>query len=307
MYRIGVVGLGLRNPYTYASLLNKMNARIDFVWDYSAENAQEFADQFGCRRIVDLSAFPYDEVDGILVESKNHDHCRHAGPFIDRGIPVFIEKPLSNDCREALAFLKLHAGKPVFSCSPLRFSETYASMRAAIEEQSSGRSSCCRVIVLHTMEHFLTDPLRAWHDRQAEGGGMLVDIGIHAVELLNMFMRGDPVLITRHSARSYYGQAESYDLNHVALSYQDHSIGQFTLLCATNELDYAVDVYNRDYTYRNNRDHPFIPSAGTPEDAYGGFRGTMAAFLDMVRTGKVPLSPQETIRNFGLLQRILVA
>ena len=34
----------------------------------------------------------------------------------------------------------------------------------------------------------MTDPRKQWHDNPVLGGGMLIDIGIHAIELLNMVL-----------------------------------------------------------------------------------------------------------------------
>jgi len=307
MISVGVVGLGLKNPYTYAPILAGMGAEVRYVWDYNPRNAEEFAKAFGCKVIEDLSGFPFRSVDAALVESRNCDHCTHADLILSNGIPVFVEKPLSNNCDEALSFLRRHEGDPFFSCSPLRLSGTYKSMAERGHQDCKEHISLCRVTVLHTMEHFLSNPDKAWHDRVTEGGGMFVDIGIHAVELLNMFMKGLPLRISHHSVKSFYKKAESDDLHTVVLTYADHSIGEISLLCATSELDYSVEIYTPRSSLINSRSNKFLDNDDRPENAYGGFVGTMRGLLSIINSGIPPIDPKETERNFSLLKMILSA
>ena len=307
MKKIGIIGLGLKNPWTYAPLLRHMRAEPSFVWDYDRKNAASYAAQFGCAVVDTMAAFPFSSVDGVIVESKNSDHCALALPFVRKGIPVFIEKPLSHDCDQALSFLKTYSTAPVFSCSPLRFSGNYALMLDEIYGRNEDRILSCGITVLHTMEHFLNDEDKRWHDRKSEGGGMLIDIGIHAVELLNMFMKKRVESVACASLRSLYKNAESKDNFAITVRYDDATLGTIRLLCATKDLDYAVEAYGEKSSYINNRFHTFMDSGGTPEDAYGGFKGTMEAFLEMVETGRPPIDPSETARNFELLKRLDLA
>ena len=307
MKKIGIIGLGLKNPWTYAPLLRQMQATPSFVWDYDRKNAESYAAQFECAVVDTIANFPFSSVDGVIVESRNSDHCALALPFVRKGIPVFIEKPLSHDCDQALSFLKAYSTAPVFSCSPLRFSENYSLMLDEIYRKNNDRILSCGITVLHTMGHFLASEEKRWHDRKAEGGGMLMDIGIHAVELLNMFMKKPVGHVVCTSVRSLYKSAESKDNYAITVRYDDTTIGTIRLLCATQELDYAVEAYGEKSSYVNNRFHTFMNSGGTPEDAYGGFKGTMAAFLEMVETGRSPIDPSETARNFELLKRLNVA
>lgn len=83
MKRIGVVGLGLNNPYFYAPLLKELGASVCFVWDYTEENARAYAGRFGCEVVRDIAAYP--DVDGVLIDSRNCDHIPLALPFIKRG------------------------------------------------------------------------------------------------------------------------------------------------------------------------------------------------------------------------------
>ena len=192
----------------------------------------------------------------------------------------------------------------VFSLSPLRLAPTYIQMANDVAKTGE-KVVRCHVTVYHTMKFFLENPVKRWHDDPAKSGGLLTDIGIHAVELLNMFMKKPVARITGASTKCYYPYAQCDDNYALTLLYEDGSIGTISLLCATDRTDYSVEAITPTHAFINNMDNEYT---GRPEwnvdNAYGGFRGTMEAFLTMIDTGKPPVSFEETKRNFELLARM---
>ena len=45
------------------------------------------------------------EIEAVIVASQTHDHARDALPFIKAGIPIYLEKPLTDDLLESFDFL----------------------------------------------------------------------------------------------------------------------------------------------------------------------------------------------------------
>lgn len=302
MKKIGVVGLGLNNPYFYAPLLKELGAQVSYVWDYTEENARAYAKQFGCEVIQRVEEYP--QVDGVLIDSRNSDHIPLARLFMAREIPLFIEKPLSHSVEEARGFLKECEGEKVFSASPLRLAPTYLRMLEEIRAAGE-RVVRCHVTVYHTMKFFLENPVKRWHDDPAQSGGMLTDIGIHAIELLNMFMPGKAVRLEGMSSKCHYRHAQCDDNYAFTVLYEDGALGTISLLCATERTDYSVEAVTPTHAYINNMDREYT---GRPElnvdNAYGGFKGTMEAFLHMIDTGRPPVPYAETERNFEMIARM---
>ncbi len=303
MKKIGIVGLGLKNPYTYAPILKEKGAQVVAVYDTFPELVKEFAKTFACTEVYDIAKFPH--VDGVIISSINNLHAELARYFLSRDIPVFIEKPLSNNIDEALQFIDEHKEKPWFSASSLRFSPVYIQMAKDIHADKNP-IQYCRVAVFHTMEHFMNDPRKRWHDNPAEGGGMLIDIGIHAIELLNMIMPKKNIAYSRYSkSSSHYTSSFSHDNHHIIITYEDGSCASVDLLCATSHLDYLVEAYTLTGKYLNLDEMPYIKGEWNAENAYGGFEKTIEAFLEMVGTKRPPISIEETRRNFSLLKNII--
>ena len=140
---------------------------------------------------------------------------------------------------------------------------------------------------------------------QVEWSVMLTDIGIHAVELLNMFMRERVRRVTGVSTKCHHLDARCDDNYALTVEYEHGAIGTISLLCATDRTDYSVEVITPHHAFINNMDNEYT---GLPEynvdNAYGGFKGVMEAFIRMIDTGKPPVSPQETKRNFEMIARM---
>jgi hypothetical protein len=63
-------------------------------------------------------------VDGVLIESQEGAaHLQRARPFLEAGVPLFIDKPFANSLHDAREIARLAGqhGAPVFSASSLRF------------------------------------------------------------------------------------------------------------------------------------------------------------------------------------------
>ena len=99
-------------------------ARIVKVWDSDASRAREFAATFRdveeCASLEECAA----GIDGaLLVDARGDgsDHLALARPFLERGIPTFIDKPLAENARSGRQIVELarRHGALVYSASTL--------------------------------------------------------------------------------------------------------------------------------------------------------------------------------------------
>lgn len=74
--------------------------------------------------IVDHPEDLIGQVDGVLIESNDGSvHRNRAMPFLEAGLPVFIDKPFTTSTADARALLAVaqQRGVPIFSASSLRY------------------------------------------------------------------------------------------------------------------------------------------------------------------------------------------
>ena len=108
--RIAVVGVGHLGKH-HARLLNELpEAELVGVVDSHAENAREVAAKLGCGVFADPAELP-GKVDAVTVAVPTDYHRRVAGPLLEAGLDVLVEKPLTptvSEGRELVEIAKKH-------------------------------------------------------------------------------------------------------------------------------------------------------------------------------------------------------
>ena len=128
MRSIGIVGSDNSHALVFASLLNNEqmagdDARATCIWGADETRTREVAEKAFIDRIVATPEEMIGLVDAVLVEDRHGGlHAAHAAPFLARGIPVFVDKPLAislADCGRIIATANA-TGAWVTSFSSLR-------------------------------------------------------------------------------------------------------------------------------------------------------------------------------------------
>jgi predicted dehydrogenase len=148
MLRLGIVDCDTSHVYQFARRLNHKDIEPE-QW---VDGANVVAAFVGTSRItpperiaeyvaalkdagVELVERPEEllgRVDAVLVESNEGGvHRERATPFLDAGLPVFIDKPFAATADDARALVELAARKnvPLLSASSLRFTPGITSVR----------------------------------------------------------------------------------------------------------------------------------------------------------------------------------
>jgi virulence factor len=123
------------------------------------------------------------KVDGMLVESlQGSVHRERARPFLEGGLPCFIDKPFANSSADARAIVEMAAKKnvPVFSSSSLRYAPELVCF---LEDAKQGPVHGCVAFGPSSL---------------APGNPGLFHYGIHAVEVLYTVMGPGCVRVTCH-------------------------------------------------------------------------------------------------------------
>lgn len=98
-------------------------AQVTHVWAQERDMAQHIARSSGIPATVDALADMVGQVDAvILARDDPENHKEMARPFIEAGVPVFIDKPLAYTAEDLDWFAAQHAaGKFIMSCSSMRY------------------------------------------------------------------------------------------------------------------------------------------------------------------------------------------
>ena len=111
------------------------NTRIVSVWDSDRAKAERFARAFGCAVADDMRAVG-ENADAIFVadtSGNGEDHADVAIPFMEKGLPVCVDKPFADSLTNARKMVEAteRTGTPVFSASLLRYARATEELKAS--------------------------------------------------------------------------------------------------------------------------------------------------------------------------------
>jgi UDP-N-acetyl-2-amino-2-deoxyglucuronate dehydrogenase len=223
----GIVGLGMIAEYHARAIAETQGGRLVGVAGRSADKAREFAAKhgvpFATNRIEELVARP--DIDVICIATPSGAHLEPALAAIRAGKHVVVEKPVEITLERVDALLAAAetAGVHVAAIFQSRFGPGARTVKAAVEAGRFGRLVLASAYVKwHRTEAYYRD---SWHGTKAlDGGGALMNQGIHAVDLLQWFV-GLPAEVFGWTTRRVHTAIEAEDTVCAALRYASGALG----------------------------------------------------------------------------------
>ena len=124
-------------------------AKVTHIWCDDQADAQKVSKATFIANIVEKPEDVIGKVDAVIISTDNGaEHVARAKPFIEAGIPVFIDKPLTDREDHLQQFVKWQGqGKAILSSSCMRYAKEYAQCRERISEVGDLRlitMTCCK-------------------------------------------------------------------------------------------------------------------------------------------------------------------
>ncbi len=193
--RIGLVGTGKMarahsQAYLTAARFFDLPARpvLAVVCGRARVRAEALASAFGWREAADdwREVVARADLDLIDVCTATASHREIVCAAAACGKAVLCEKPLGVDAQEARSMLD--AVERAGVAHAVSFNYRYVpAVRQARELLASGRLGAIRHFGFRFLQDWLIDPDRpmSWRLRREEGGGVLIDLGVHMVDLVH--------------------------------------------------------------------------------------------------------------------------
>ena len=192
--KIGIIGAENSHTVAIARILNVQQRVRGFSVAYVWGETKAFAEAAAAAgRIPNIVAAPRDmlgKVDAVIVDHRHPKyHLDAARPFVEQGIPTFVDKPFCYRSAAGKAFLKLakRKGTPVTSFSVLTHQKSFGRFKAKLGELGTIRSGTSY------------GPA----DLKSKWGGIFF-YGIHQVDAVLHAFGFDPkaVLVTKNGANA---------------------------------------------------------------------------------------------------------
>ena len=109
MYKVAILGCENSHAGNFlkAVIKEKIISDVEFVgvYSYDTEAANKLHEEYGVPVADSYDAF-VGKVDGIIITARHGDnHYKYAKPYLDCGIPMFIDKPITCTEEDAKAFM----------------------------------------------------------------------------------------------------------------------------------------------------------------------------------------------------------
>lgn len=177
--------------------------------DVDAQARGSFAAEYDTAVYEEQTAL-YDDVDAVLVTTPNKFHEEYVINALDAGLDVFVEKPLAHTVESARRIAEAAREAEGFCMVGFhnRFRPPVQVLRGYCRDGTMGDISH---IEAHYMRRRGIPGRGSWFTRkEIAGGGSLIDIGVHAIDLsLYLLDFPDVVEVSGHT-RSQFGPDEEY-------------------------------------------------------------------------------------------------
>ena len=175
----------------FARSISELRGEIDLYFaSRDPAKARDYADRFdGAGAFGDYNAAAADpRMDALYVCTPHHLHREHVALAARHGKHALVEKPIAGTLADAEDMVRLAAsgGVKLMVAENARFMPTVREARRLVDEGRLGR---LRLIQLHEQYPFQPSGWRTRRD--LNGGGVLIDGGIHKISILS-YLAGRP-------------------------------------------------------------------------------------------------------------------
>lgn len=196
--RLGFVGLGWIGAMRLKALAEAGAAEVAALCESIPERLETTgAEHPAAVRFDDLEGMldrsEELRLDGVVIATPNALHAPQTLAALDRGLAVFCQKPLALNAREAREMVRAarRADHLLGVDYSYRFTDGAQALRRMIQDGELGR-----VFSLDLVFHNAYGPDKPWcWDPALSGGGALMDLGVHLIDLA-FWLLDDPEVRT---------------------------------------------------------------------------------------------------------------
>jgi predicted dehydrogenase len=208
--RLGFAGLGWIGRHRMNALRDSGSVEIALLCDPVADLSAD-----DCQSTQSFDELLASDVDAIVIATPNSFHATQAIAALERGKAVFCQKPLGRNAAETQRVIDAARVNDRLLGVDLSYRHT-AAMRAVRDAIDSGEIG--DIFAADLTFHNAYGPDKPWfYDRTLSGGGCLIDLGVHLVDLLlwtlpdarlanvtsRLFAKGDPHFDREHTVEDY--------------------------------------------------------------------------------------------------------
>ena len=212
---IGCGGMGTTHNLSLKALSSTMDVEVTAIADCRQEFLEKAAEQWPNAKLykTGMELLENEKLDTVHICLPSYLHTDHAVAAMDKGINVFVEKPVCLTEEEAERLLeaekrnhvKIMVGQVVRSFPEYKFLK---------EAYESGKYGKFKSIIMRRISGDTTWGFEDWFHEEKKSGSVVLDLHVHDLDFLR-YMLGEP--------KSFDVKAASFEsgmVNHILTSYE---------------------------------------------------------------------------------------
>jgi len=177
--RLGFVGVGWIGRSRLEAVARSDVADIVGVADAAADAADAAAAAVGAEAAASFDELLDGDLDGVVIATPSALHAEHCKAALERGLAVFCQKPLARNAHETQ--MVVDAARAADRLLGVDLSYRHTEAARAVRDAVAGIGD---VFAVELVFHNAYGPDKPWfYDRELAGGGCLLDLGTHLVDL----------------------------------------------------------------------------------------------------------------------------
>ena len=243
--KIGIVGLCHSHPVTFTKALKEEpGIEVPYVYDSDKEAVRDFIGQFGGTALNSPAEFVEKNIDAAVITVKTNRHLAAAKIFIEAGIPVFVDKPLAMNPKEARELIELAKKKNgiMLSSSALRYAPSFDVLIKKTRSGEMGKPLTAMVNVFYGIHVVYEQDPTSWQLTEEEASGLIYNFGIHAVEPLIAGLGIEVKSVLCHSNPVNLPPGFN-DVTVINIEFRNGAVGIGRLVGSTTVSGYQMEVH----------------------------------------------------------------
>jgi predicted dehydrogenase len=293
--RTAVVGVGYLGQFHAEKYAQLDNSELVAVVDVDRDRACQVAEKVGARSCSDFREI-LEEVDAVSIVVPTQSHYEVAKAFLERGVHVLLEKPITNSLAEADELIRIAAAtKAVFQVGHLeRFNPVVNALDGVVSRPGF-------------IESIRIAPFKP----RGTDVNVVLDLMIHDIDIIQNIVGAKVEQISSIGTPVF---TEEEDIANARIRFANGCIANVTASRISLKSErkmrifqpdayISVDFQNKTFAvFRKGGGEMFpgVPNITKEEHSFGqtdALKNEIEAFLDSVTTGKPPLVSGEDGRQ----------
>ncbi len=251
MVRLGIIGCGKITERACLPYLSKHpGVKIIYLCDINKKAALYQKNKFSLfdteiqtdwRKVV-----ASDQINAVYVATPNYLHSQMVISAAQNKKHILVEKPMALSLADAQNMINAAEKNRVFLMveQSQRFDPLHIKVKKVLESGILGRVNYIRGRIGHAGPEFWSKKSNWFYDKKKSGGGVVIDIGVHILDLIRWFMDKKIVAVCADIA-SLEKKFKLDDNCNAMLRFEDGSMGGFECSWTTRQYEVKTYIYGQ--------------------------------------------------------------